>query len=125
MSRRRPPVGDPRKLGGDIAGPGGPHGKGDVIIDARNAVLMEHVNVAQVDNPSDGRKAVALVLEGRINQSSDRTRVLYLFDADGAAALVTQLIALGGRSDAPWAHEFSQMLESRFKELQDEGNLAA
>jgi hypothetical protein len=74
---------------------------------------MESVTVAQMDNPSDGRKFIGLELEGRINRSKDRGRVLYLFDADGAAALLTQLIALAGRSDSPRAEEFYRLVKQR------------
>jgi hypothetical protein len=108
---------DPRDLGGQIAGPGGAHDFGENVLDTRRAVLMEGVQVCQVDNPSDGRKFIALELEGRINQSKDRARVLYLFDADGAAALVSQLIGMAGRTDAPWAGEFRLLLKARLDEM--------
>lgn len=120
----RPPIGDPRKLGGEIAGPGGPHDMGGVILDTRQAVLPDHVDVAQVDNPSDGRTFVALQIDGRINQSSDRARVLYLLSADAGAALVTQLMALARRSDEPWAKEFAALVDERLEELEADGNLS-
>lgn len=108
---------DPRRAGGGIAGPGGPHEHSTVVLDTRRAVLMETVNVAQIDNPSDGRRFVGLELGGRINQSSERANILYLFDADGAAALVTQLVGLAARSDAPWAKEFPKLVDERLAEL--------
>lgn len=105
--------GDPRRLGGDIAGPGGPHDEGAVVIDTRNAVLLDAVDVAMVDNPSDRRRFASLVLSGRVNRAQDRTRVLYLFDADGAAALVSELVGLASREGAEWAAEFQERMQAR------------
>lgn len=110
---------DPRVPGGDISGPGGPFDKDGVVIDTGNAVLLDQTWVVQVNNPSDGRTFVGMQLGGRVNQSggADRTRILYLFDADGAAALVSELIGLAGRSDAPWADEFRALLGERLAAL--------
>lgn len=91
---------DPRRIPGSMAGPGGPHDRGGVVLDARNAVLLETVDVSTVDPERGGRgkPAVALVLGGRINQTQHRASVLFLFGSDGAAAIVTELLALLGRA---------------------------
>ena len=36
-------------------------------------------------------------LEGRINKTEERARIMYLFDADGAAAIITELYGLAAR----------------------------
>lgn len=108
---------DPRPLGGDIAGPGGPHDRGQVILDTRNSVLLAEVEVAMVDNASDQRRFASLVLGGRINRSTDQSRVLYLFDADGAAAIVTELIGLAGREGDTYAAEFKAAVSGRLERM--------
>lgn len=106
---------DPRDLGGGISGPGGPFDYGGVVVDSRRSVLMEHVNVAQVDNPSDGRTFWAMALEGRINRSPDRAEVLYLFDVDGAAAIITELHGLAARAGR--ADELNEACKRRWDEM--------
>jgi hypothetical protein len=96
---------DPRPLGGDIAGPGGPHDLHAVVVDCTDAVLLDHTTVSIVhlgrrDQPGEVEHAVGLLLEGRVNKSRDRTRVLYLVNADGAAALLTELVGLASRARA-------------------------
>jgi hypothetical protein len=89
---------DPRRLGGDIAGPGGPLDRDAVIFDTTNAVLLESTVMAVMHNRSDGRDVVGVLLEGRINRTNDRARVLFLTDGDGAAALLTEALSLMKRA---------------------------
>lgn len=110
-----PTENDPRRLGGDIAGPGGPHDRGQTVIDTRNAVLLETTTVVKADNPSDGRAFMAMQLEGRVNQTSDRASVLYLFDEDGAAAIVTELFGLAQRGG--FGSEFVEQVTRRLADL--------
>lgn len=115
---RRPKVTDPRNLGGGITGPGGPFDRHGVVLDTRNAVLMENVNVSLVEPYRDGQAAgpiLAMALEGRINKSSDRAEVLYLFNEDGAAGIISELIGLAVRIDP----EFAKHLLDRLKALPD------
>ena len=107
--------GDPRKSGGDIAGPGGPHDADSVIIDSHNAVLLDHSTVSLVGSPGEPRPYLAVLLEGRVNKTSDRARNLYLMNEDGAAALVTELIALAHRIGP----EFGCRFTARLKHLLD------
>lgn len=102
--------GDPRKTGGDIAGPGGPHDRNAVVIDTTNAVLLDSSDVCLVET-SNGTPALALLLEGRINKTTDRARNLYLLNEDGAAALVTELLALAHRIGPEFADRFTARLE--------------
>jgi hypothetical protein len=80
-----------------ITGPGGPHDKGGVIIDTTDAILLDTVNVAIVGTTTTKNNeeiVIALELEGKINNQQERGEVLYLFDADGAAAIVAFLAML-------------------------------
>src|SRR4051812_32163144 len=70
------PTTDPRELGGEVSGPGGPFDEGQVIVDTSRAILQDHLEVVKIDNPSDGREIVALLISGRINRSTDRADVL-------------------------------------------------
>lgn len=107
--------GDPRKSGGDIAGPGGPHDANSVIVDATNAVILDHSVVSLVGSPGNPKPYLAMLLEGRINKTPDRARNLYLMNEDGAAALVTELIALAHRIGP----EFGERFTARLKHLLD------
>lgn len=110
--KRRPVVGDlrrlvqpnglsdPRRLGGDIAGPGGPHDRGAVFLDLTDTVLMSGVEVCAVDTMRAGVTAgqvMFMTIDGRVNKTDDQVRVGYLFDPDGAAAIITELLAMADR----------------------------
>jgi hypothetical protein len=115
-SKRKSRYGDPRKAGGTIAGPGGPHDRDSVIIDSTNAVLLDHTNVCQMET-NTGEHIIAMALSGRINKTPERTEIVYLLGADGAAAIITELIALGGRMGP----EFGTRLNERINELIAQG----
>lgn len=115
--------GDPRKAGGGIAGPmEDPHARDSVIVNTELAVLMDHVSVSTVETGGDG-EAVAMALAGRINRSPERTEILYLFGEDGAAAIITELLALAGRGG--WRERLMKAVEERIDSLVAEGNLDA
>ncbi|WP_030757698.1 hypothetical protein [Streptomyces sp. NRRL F-5135] len=101
--------GDPRKTGGDIVGPGGPHDRHGVILDDWGAVLLDHSTVTLVETRG-GQTVLALLLEGRVNKSPDRARNLYLMNEDGAAALVTELIALAHRIGPEFGQRFTKRI---------------
>lgn len=104
---------DPRGVGdGAIIG-GGPHEQGTSLLDARHAVLVDQSTFAKVDNPSDGRTVIAMLLEGRVNQTPDRTSILYLLNGDGAAALVTELVGLAARMGPEFEADFRAALDRR------------
>lgn len=105
---------------------GSPHGRGDALVDARAAVLMDHVDVVLVDTKrEDGGVVMLLSLAGRINYSDDHVTNAYLFGGDGAAAIVSQIIGLASRAagmhDDPhgtaFAADFKVALEARMGEL--------
>lgn len=101
MSRRRkPPSTDPRKAGGSIVGPGGPHDAYGVVIATEHAVLLERTYVAAMEPYRDGQPGqpvIAMQLGGRINKTTDQAEVLFLLDEDGAASVVTELIGIASR----------------------------
>lgn len=103
--------GDPRKSGGDIAGWGGPNDANAVVIDATNAVLLDQSTVTLVGSPGNPAPYLAVLLEGRINKTPERARNLYLMNEDGAAALVTELIALAHRIGPAFGARFMERLE--------------
>ncbi|ONK09480.1 hypothetical protein [Streptomyces sp. MP131-18] len=111
-----PAVTDPRGLGGSIVGPGGPHDRHGVIIDTDHAVLLNESHVAQVEVGRQG-PVLAMQLSGRINKSSDRASVLFLLNGDGAAALISELVALATRIGP----EFAAALTARLAHLDEQG----
>jgi hypothetical protein len=113
--------GDPRDLGGDISGWGGPLDRNAVVVNTERSVLLEEVECAIAHNTSDGRGAVVILLAGRINRSTDRARVLYLADADGVAALVTERESLMRRAGDPWLDDYREQRASRIVKLKAEG----
>ncbi|ACX71163.1 hypothetical protein pZL12.86 [Streptomyces phage ZL12] len=62
-----------------------------------------------------GGPVLAMLLEGRINKSPDRARNLYLMNEDGAAAIVTELMALANRISP----EFGDRFVARIQHLID------
>lgn len=119
MAKRKRPIGDPRKLGGRMVDAAGdPLARAGVVLDTTNAVLMDGVEVCLVDvvkapprveaptGPPPSGAHLAMALRGRVNKSSDRAEVLYLFDEDGAAAIVTELLGLAYRIGPEFAERF-------------------
>jgi hypothetical protein len=115
---------DPRGKHGDIAGPGGPYDPHAVVVDTTNAVILSYSTVSLVGVARRGEPdetAVALMLEGRVNKTPDETRVLYVMNGDGVAALVTQLLGIAKRDervgDGHLAAELRQRLGERWDEM--------
>ncbi|MDT0306852.1 hypothetical protein RM780_07730 [Streptomyces sp. DSM 44917] len=107
---------DPRRPGGSIAGPGGPRDRHGVILSADRAVLLDASMVCEVEAGEQGT-VLAMWLGGRINRSTERAQILYLLGADGAAAIVTELLALASRIGP----DFERQLAERVQRLTDEG----
>ncbi len=109
LTREPETIEDPRRLGGNLTGTGGPHDKGGTTIDTRDAVLLDYAEVATGEDASDGTgDAIALLLGGRVNGSKDTARIVYLMDVDGAAAIVTELEALVRRGARDgWADRYA------------------
>jgi len=111
-----PETTDPRAVGGDIAGPGGPTERNSVVIDSTRAVLLDAVECALVEIGDQG-VALALLLSGRINKTTDHANALFLMDTDGAASIVSELVALGSRVGP----EFATDLSTRIARLIEDG----
>lgn len=105
---------DPRTTQGSIAGPGGPYDRATVIIDARNAVIVDGIQVAMVDpgGPAPKPDTLAFSIAGRINRTTERSEVVYLTDPAGAAAIVADLIGIMTRAGIP---QFGDLLETALK----------
>lgn len=115
LARVAQPTGlnDPRRLGGDIAGPSGSRDHGAVVLDTTDAVLLEHTTVCTVDAVRQGAFAEQVIfatLAGRINKKSDHVQVGFLFGPDGAAAIITELLALGDRFGAELLSDMTRRL---------------
>lgn len=104
---------DPRLLGGGIYGPGGSRDRGAVLLDATDIVLLEGVEVCTVDAVRLGAtngQAIYMTLSGRINKKTDQVTVGFMFPPDGAAALVTELLALADRFGAELLDDLTRRL---------------
>lgn len=118
----RPSGSDPRKPGGDISGPGGPFDMDSVVIDATDAVLLDQMTAAAVIRMADGvpeeKPTATLMLEGKINKTDERSKVLYMMSLDGAAALVAEVVGLIGRlPDQESREEFTGALAEAFEKM--------
>ena len=116
IEKRQPT--DPRELGGDIVGPGGPHDEGGVLVDTRRAVMLDDVTVSTVD--SNQGSIIAMLLGGRINKSTDRASVLFLMPLDGAAAIITEFMALSARAGAQ--DQLMDAVDRRLDRLMEDGH---
>lgn len=110
---------DPRDMGGEIAGPGGPYDEGGVVVSTENALLVEGLFVSTVDGQSE--LTIAAQVDGRVNRTSDRTTLLMLFGADGLAGFVTELLALVERmkaKDPEAGEEVRRLIDERLEAMQ-------
>lgn len=93
---------DPRKLGGQMVGGDSSREVGSVLIDASDSLLLEGLEVCLMgavrDGQLDGEQHIFMTMDGRINRTSDRARVGVVLGSDGAAALISELLALTERA---------------------------
>lgn len=110
---------DPDELGGSIAGPGGAYDKNAVVIDTTNAIIPDGMEVAIVGAVRDGvldeKPIMAVLVRGRINKTKRRAEVMLMLNHDGAAALVSEVVALATRSG--WGREFADDLHARLEAM--------
>jgi hypothetical protein len=92
---------------------GSAFGRGDALIDTTGAVLLDGTSVAVVGAlREDGAETcLALELRGRVNQSTERSEVLYLLNADGAAGIISELLGLAGRADPTFLAQLLERIE--------------
>lgn len=108
-----------------VVGPGGPHDISGVVFDASNGVLLESIYVATIDPDAGARgqkSLLAMQLCGRINQTINNVEVLFIFGTDGAAAIITELLGLLGRTGFD-SEQFLHDIVERMIKLREEGNL--
>jgi hypothetical protein len=114
---------DPRRPGGDIVGPDSPYERNAALVDVRDSVLLEWVTVSVVKalrGDEEEEPAIALLLEGRINQTKERSRVLYVMNADAAAGIVTELVGIAKRDAHMGGTELAAAMRRRLGERWDE-----
>jgi hypothetical protein len=111
-------------VGGSIAGPGGPYDRHGVVVDTSDAVLLDGSQVALIEarrsapGAPPSELAFALELQGRVNRTQDRANVLYVLNADGLAALVTELLAVATRAGATdLLTEVLERVQKRWEEV--------
>jgi hypothetical protein len=94
---------------------GSPRGRGDALLDARSAVLMDFIDVALVDMKRDEPLSMMLSLAGRINYADDRVTHAYIFGPDGAAGIVSQLVGLASRAAGAHGDPNAEAFAAEFK----------
>jgi hypothetical protein len=112
---------DPPGFGGSIAGPGGPHDRGGVVLDVGNALVPTSIEVAQLDEGPVG--AVALLLRGPVVSSGEEASVMVLLGTDAAAAITTELTALYSRMGGEGAQRYQTDMLARIEALIRDGNV--
>jgi hypothetical protein len=103
--------------GGLVDVAGDPHARGGVVLDARGAVLLDMVDVSLIDTKQGDDPAMFMLLGGRVNFETRRTSQAFMFGADGAAGLATELIGLAGRAGGNFMDEFKQAFDDRMREM--------
>lgn len=107
----------PREAGGGIIGDtDDPYARNSIKIDMQNAILLDAATVSILEQDSDNTEMIAMVLAGRINRKSKRSSILYAFDEDGAAAIITELLALADR--AGWGPRLKAAIDERQTRLE-------
>lgn len=112
---------DPRALGGAMVDVGDdPFAFGQVALDTRNALLVDYQEVCKIDAEAAGEsdEGFAILLQGRINQTSDRARVMVIGNLDLLAAMITECHGVAERCGLqPKLHA---MCEKRWEEMPHE-----
>jgi hypothetical protein len=111
-------VTDPRKLGGAIAGPGGPFDFGENVIDASQALIVDTQDIAKVDPEQGARgqeEVFVVMFSGRINQTPDRASVMLMGDTDFLAATITEMHGVAER--AGLQDKLHELCQKRWNEM--------
>jgi len=104
---------NPRNFGGSIVSIGGSRDTGASFLDLTDIVLFESMEVCTVDAVRTGElqeQAIFMTMDGRVNKSKDRVHVGYMFGPDGAAAIITELLALSDRFGAELLNDVTRRL---------------
>ncbi len=129
----------PDAVPGAFVGPGGPHDRNAVVIDARHALMLEHVDVSRAElggleratGAFTSRQGYVVELEGvrgregpaggprLVIESHRRGRLVLLQEADGLAALLTETMAIYARHDLTLFRVAVEEVEKRLRALGD------
>lgn len=92
---------------------GSAFGQGDALVNTEGAVLMDacHVTILGAVRQTGVETTIALELEGRVNHSTERSDVLYLINADGAAAVISELLGVAGRADPKFLEQLLDRID--------------
>jgi hypothetical protein len=104
---------DPATAETSSTGPGTSRQFNSTVIDATNMLLMDSFEVQLVGGIRDGQYTdTRLFAEfgGRINKTQQRTRVGVTFNCDGAAAIITELLALADRAGGTLLADLTERL---------------
>lgn len=95
---------DPKKLSTTTMHSfGDSRSQGTTLLDLTDVVHLEATEVCTVDTVRLGalnEQAIFMQLKGRINKTTNRVAVGFVFGPDGAAALITELLAVADRFGA-------------------------
>lgn len=93
---------DPRRFGGSIIGDvGSSRDASSVVLDLTDAVILEGTTVVVVEGVRSGVSAgqcIFMTCDGRVNKTTDQVRVGLMLNTDGAAAIITELLAVADRA---------------------------
>jgi hypothetical protein len=92
-----------------------------VVLDMTDCVMLGDATVCIVDGVRDGRingQMIYMTLGGRVNQTTRQVQVGYAFGPDGAAALITELLAIADRAGPDLLTD----IVARFVALNRDGN---
>lgn len=114
-------IANPRNFGGSIHSFADSHTQAASLLDLTDVVLLEDMEVCTVDTVRSGllqEQVMFMTLNGRINKTKDHVNVGFIFGPDGAAAIITELLALADR----FGTELLVDMTSRLRNLKTENN---
>lgn len=83
------------------------------VVRVDNALLMDRVDTVIIDTAYNGDPAgrrMFLQLGGRVNKTQDRATVGAMFDTDGAASIIMELLALADRAGGPMLQDLVEQM---------------
>lgn len=104
---------DPATAATTSVGDGPSRAFNSTIIDATNMLLSESFEVQLIDSVKDGAYTdtrLFLQFSGRINKTQRYTQVGVCIDTDGAAAIITELLALADRAGGSLLADLTERL---------------
>lgn len=78
-------------------------------------ILDDHLVIAKINEGARGQEGFVLLVEGRINQSEDRAKVMLFESLDGLAAIMTEIHGLVDRAGV--SREFVELCNERWAKM--------